>query len=85
MRTPSVRNLVAAVKPRGDLGHDPVFAISRFDPGRRNGTVVPFRVLECYTVTMIDPLAPTSGIGARLLLAGGILCAVWLAVYWAIV
>ena len=33
---------------------------------------------------MIDPLSPTEGTGARLVLAGIVLCAVWLAVYWAI-
>ncbi len=30
-----------------------------------------------------DPLAPTSGLGARLVLAGGLIALLWLAVAWA--
>jgi hypothetical protein len=33
---------------------------------------------------MIDPLAPTAGVAARLGLAGVLLAAVWLAVAWAL-
>jgi hypothetical protein len=33
---------------------------------------------------MTDPLAPTAGIGARLLLAGALVAVVWLAVGWAL-
>jgi hypothetical protein len=33
---------------------------------------------------MIDPLAPTSGAGARLALAAAVLAGVWLAVWWAL-
>jgi hypothetical protein len=33
---------------------------------------------------MIDPLAPTSGSGARLALAGALVAVVWLAVGWAL-
>lgn len=38
---------------------------------------------QCYTITMLDPLAPTAGIGARLLLAAGAVACIWLAVAWA--
>jgi len=33
---------------------------------------------------MFDPLAPTAGIGARLLLAAALAGGVWLAVVWAL-
>jgi hypothetical protein len=33
---------------------------------------------------MLDPLAPSAGIGARLLLAAAVLALVWLAVLWAL-
>jgi hypothetical protein len=33
---------------------------------------------------MIDPLAPTAGVSARLLLAAALILAVWLAVAWAL-
>lgn len=33
---------------------------------------------------MNDPLAPTAGLGARLALAGGLICAIWAAVAWAL-
>jgi len=33
---------------------------------------------------MIDPLAPSAGVAARLVLAGVALAAVWLAVGWAL-
>jgi hypothetical protein len=33
---------------------------------------------------MIDPLAPTAGLGSRLLLAGGLIACIWLAVAWAL-
>jgi hypothetical protein len=32
---------------------------------------------------MTDPLAPTAGLGARLLLAGALIAALWAAVGWA--
>ena len=40
--------------------------------------------LECYKVTMLDPLSPTGALGARLLLAASLLAALWLVVAWAI-
>ena len=40
-------------------------------------------VLECYTVTMSNPLSPTASAGARLILAAALLAAVWLSVLWA--
>lgn len=43
----------------------------------------PLADLECYTITVIDPLSPTAGAPARLILAAAVLAAVWLAVYWA--
>jgi len=39
--------------------------------------------VQCYIITMLDPLAPTAGIGARLLLAAGAVACMWLAVAWA--
>jgi hypothetical protein len=33
---------------------------------------------------MIDPLAPTAGAGARLLLAAALLALLWLVVLWAL-
>jgi hypothetical protein len=39
------------------------------------------RVLQFLPVT--DPLALSAGAGARLLLAAGVLAALWLAVLWA--
>jgi hypothetical protein len=33
---------------------------------------------------MLDPLAPSAGIGARLLLAAAVLALVWVAVLWAL-
>jgi hypothetical protein len=33
---------------------------------------------------MVDPLTPTAGLGARLLLASGLVAAIWLVVAWAI-
>jgi hypothetical protein len=33
---------------------------------------------------MLDPLAPSAGIGARLVLAAAVLALVWLAVLWAL-
>jgi hypothetical protein len=40
--------------------------------------------MQRYTVTMIDPLSPTAGAGARLLLAASVLAVLWLAVLWAL-
>jgi hypothetical protein len=40
--------------------------------------------MECYKVTMLDPLAPTAGVVARLALAGAALIGVWSAVGWAL-
>lgn len=39
--------------------------------------------LECYKVTMFDPLSPTGPLGARLLLAAALLAGLWLVVIWA--
>lgn len=39
--------------------------------------------MECYTVTMINPLSPTAGAGSRLLLAAAVLAGVWLVAVWA--
>jgi hypothetical protein len=44
----------------------------------------PLREEQCYKITMIDPLAPTAGLGARLLLAGGVIALMWLIVGWAL-
>ena len=33
---------------------------------------------------MVDPLAPTSGVGSRLLLAAALLVLLWLVVLWAL-
>jgi hypothetical protein len=33
---------------------------------------------------MIDPLSPTAGAGARLIVAGVVLAVVWIAVAWAL-
>jgi hypothetical protein len=33
---------------------------------------------------MHDPLAPTAGVGARLVLAAVLIAAVWLVVWWAL-
>ena len=41
-------------------------------------------VVLCYTITMTDPLAPTTGASARLILAGAMVAIVWLGVAWAI-
>jgi hypothetical protein len=40
--------------------------------------------MERYKVTMHDPLAPTAGIGARLVLVAALVSGVWLAVAWAL-
>jgi hypothetical protein len=40
--------------------------------------------MQRYKVTMQDPLAPTSGVLARLAVAGGTLACLWLAVLWAL-
>jgi hypothetical protein len=40
--------------------------------------------MQCYKVTMIDPLAPTAGVGARLILAAVLVVCVWLTVAWAL-
>ena len=40
--------------------------------------------MQCYTVTMIDPLSPTAGAAARLVLAAAMLTLLWLAVLWAL-
>jgi hypothetical protein len=42
----------------------------------------PGRQLECYKVTMTDPLSPTGSLGARLLLAALLLAALWALVAW---
>jgi len=39
--------------------------------------------LECYKVTMLDPLSPTGALGTRLLLAAALLAGLWLVVAWA--
>jgi hypothetical protein len=49
----------------------------------------PAQVLECYIVTMANPLSshplsPAAGVGSRLVLAGAVLTMVWLAVLWAL-
>lgn len=44
----------------------------------------PIRELECYTITMTNPLSPTSGVAARLVLVAAVLSLVWLAVMWAL-
>ncbi len=43
----------------------------------------PIRALECYIVTMTNPLSPTAGALSRLMLASVVLAVVWLAVAWA--
>jgi hypothetical protein len=45
---------------------------------------LPSNPVQCYTVTMIDPLSPTAGAAARLLLAAMLLAMVWAAVVWAL-
>ena len=40
--------------------------------------------MQCYKVTMLDPLNPTAGLFPRLAQAGGLVAVVWLAVAWAL-
>jgi hypothetical protein len=40
--------------------------------------------MQRYTITMTDPLSPTAGAVARLLLATLVLAVLWLAVLWAL-
>ena len=40
--------------------------------------------MQRYTVTMTDPLSPTAGAAARLVLAAMVLTLLWLAVLWAL-
>lgn len=56
-----------------------------------NVVAAPFSVadVQCYIVTMVNPLSPhplspAAGAGARLLLAAAVLAVVWLAVVWAL-
>lgn len=39
---------------------------------------------QCYKVTMIDPLAPTVGLGVRLALSAAVLAVIWLTAAWAL-
>jgi hypothetical protein len=53
------------------------------------GHLFPIRDLECYIVTMVNPLSPhplspIAGTGSRLILAGAVLAVVWLTVIWAL-
>jgi hypothetical protein len=36
-----------------------------------------------YTVTVFDPLSPQSGVSGRLAVAAGLICLLWLLVWWA--
>ncbi len=49
---------------------------------RRSG--FPPDAMQCYTVSMIDPLTPIAGVSARLVLAGILVACLWLTVAWAL-
>jgi hypothetical protein len=61
----------------------------RRDRLSRGNAPFPVRLLQCYIVTMVNPLSPhplspAAGAGSRLILAGVVLAMVWLAVIWAL-
>ena len=58
--------------------------MGQFEKKVRHTTEFAPHELECYTVTMANPLSPTASAVSRLILAGVVLGMMWLTVFWAL-